>query len=233
MCIDEAGYDDSVAELLLVSVRKSGSYVPLCTNLKYEIVANQDCAVVDRLGGDWQNPARGKKFRSRRLVRHLSLTGATISLEVSVASHDRSYVSARRRKVDALDEVITRQRRRPGCSAVPFDGSAWTGIVGGNHSDFRVRQIAEASVNLLQIPATNLNVTLRISQHTLRIISHLSLELTHAGFGRPLSTDGGRDLHQSDLAVFAMFPRTEVGFLVNDAPNEIRVKMIDVGLSLD
>jgi len=53
----------------------------------------------------------------------------------------------------------------------------------------------------------------------------------HAGLGGPLSTDCRSDLHQSNLAIFTVFPGTEIGLLVNDAPNQRRIETIDIGLS--
>ena len=63
-----------------------------------------------------------------------------------------------------------------------------------------------------------------------RILGHLPFEIFHAGFSRPLAADRRRDLHQANLAVFAVFPGTEICFLVNDTPHEIGIETIDAGL---
>src|SRR5260370_12341237 len=82
-------------------------------------------------------------------------------------------------------------------------------------------------MNLFEVPATNLNVVFGISQEVLRIADHLSFQLTNSSFGGPLTAHCGRDLHQSDLAVFSCFPRTKISLFIYDTPNQVRLDAID------
>ena len=61
-------------------------------------------------------------------------------------------------------------------------------------------------------------------------LDHLPFQIVHTGFRGPFPAYSGRDLHKANLAVFAVFPGTKISFLVNDAPDQRRVKPVDIRL---
>src|SRR6266550_9143143 len=138
--------------------------------------------------------------------------------DLPIARHDRRHIGARGGNVNVLYELIAGKRGRALSCPVPFSSSAWTGVIGGNHSGFRIRQITKRPIGRFEIPAANLHIPLRIAEHGTWITGHLPLQLAHAGLSSPLASHGGCYLHQSDLAVFPCLPGTEIGFFIDYAP---------------
>src|SRR5437016_14504184 len=93
-----------------------------------------------------------------------------------VPLQDRYHVYARRRNVDSVDKFSNRKRRRAFSGAVPVSGSARTSVVGGDHTHFRARHIAKLLVRFLEIPASDLNIALGVSENAARIAGHLPLQ---------------------------------------------------------
>src|SRR5258706_9264510 len=218
MAIYKARQNSCFAKILELSSGEPGDNFSTRSHRDDLAAVNDDRAALDRRSGDRQDIICGQNPHLFR-----SLLG-------TVTGEYRCNVASGRWNRDAFDEIAFGNRR--GVRILrPFLNAARAGIIGREgHGRLGVPAAILLS-ELFQVPASGLNISLRIGEKFIYIFGRLFLKFLKTAFFGPFAGDGRRYLHESDFVSSTHLPRPEISFLIDQAPDEFLIQTIDASLS--
>src|SRR5439155_18590251 len=118
---------------------------------------------------------------------------------------------------------------RAGGDTAPFGSATGTSVIGSENAGLAAGTVAIILIGLLEIPTSDLNVTLGVAQEGFRVHRRALFHGRPAALSGPFARYDRRHLHQADLSVATFLPGTEVGLFIDNAPNQIGIDMMQGG----